>query len=202
MQNSTSIEQYKKELRQQMRQERKALSSAQQLTAGNALLEHLKSIASFNTANSIALYLTSDGEIDPISVIEHCWSLGKRVYLPVLDPDKHNQLLFVEYRQDTPMCFNKYQISEPATPYQNTINADELDLVLLPLVAFDQQGSRMGMGGGYYDRSFAFINTQQQPCTPVLIGLAHALQQVSKLNVESWDIPLTAIVTDGEIHNA
>lgn len=190
-------------LRQQMRLARKSLSEAQQNAAAQSLLQNLLPLEEFQQASNIALYLTSDGEIDPIQVIEHCWSLGKNVYLPVLDPDNYNHLLFVHYTPQTAMCLNKYKISEPATPYQQTIPANQLDLVLLPLVAFDSSGSRMGMGGGYYDRSFAF---KQDPthtsATPKLIGLAHSLQQVESLSVESWDIPLAAIATDTQVFNA
>ena len=126
--------------------------------------------------------------------------MGKQVYLPVLDPDLHNQLLFVHYHNNTPMCRYKYAIAEPATPYQKSIPAADLDLVLLPLVAFDDSGNRMGMGGGYYDRSFAFMMDDAVGCAekkvPLLLGLAHQLQQVEQLAVESWDIPLSGIVTD------
>ncbi len=191
------------ELRRQMRVARKALTTEQQLAASQALLNNLLPLAAFNQAQSIALYLASDGEIDPQQVIEYCWQQGKAVYLPVLDPDNYNHLLFVHYTTQTPMCFNKYQISEPATPYQQTIAAEQLDLVLLPLVAFDSSGSRMGMGGGYYDRSFAFKQDPMHTAdTPKLIGLAHTLQQVDTLNVESWDIPLAAIATDTCVFNA
>jgi 5-formyltetrahydrofolate cyclo-ligase len=191
------------ELRRQMRVARKALTTDQQQTAAHALLQNLLPLAEFNQAQSIALYLASDGEIDPQQIIEHCWQQGKDVYLPVLDPDNYNHLLFVHYTTQTPMCFNKYQISEPVAPYQQTLPAEQLDLVLLPLVAFDSSGSRMGMGGGYYDRSFAFKQSPSHTAdTPRLIGLAHTLQQVEVLNVESWDIPLAAIATDGEVFNA
>ncbi len=191
------------ELRRQMRQARKALTLDEQLAASHSLLENLLPLADFNKAQNIALYLASDGEIDPQQVIEYCWQQGKNVYLPVLDPDNYNHLLFVHYTTQTPMCLNKYQISEPATPYQQTLPAEQLDLVLLPLVAFDSSGSRMGMGGGYYDRSFAFKQeTSHSADTPKLIGLAHALQQVEVLNVESWDIPLAAIATDEKVLNA
>ncbi|MCJ8341010.1 MAG: 5-formyltetrahydrofolate cyclo-ligase [Pseudomonadales bacterium] len=190
----------RQQLRRQMRDARKALSAEQQQLSGASLLHHLQQLNSFNSAEHIALYLASDGEIDPQSVIDHCWAMGKQVYLPVLDPDLHNQLLFVHYHNNTLMCRNKYAIEEPATPYQKSIPAAELDLVLLPLVAFDDQGNRMGMGGGYYDRSFAFMLETATDCAekhlPVLIGLAHQLQQVDKLAVESWDIPLSGIVTN------
>ena len=193
----------RQQLRRQMRSARKALSVEQQQSAGASLLQHLQQLVSFNSAEHIALYLASDGEIDPQSVIDYCWEMGKQVYLPVLDPDLHNQLLFVHYDKNTLMCRNKYDICEPASPYQKSIPAADLDLVLLPLVAFDDSGNRMGMGGGYYDRSFAFMMddavAKADRKVPVLIGLAHQLQQVDELAVESWDIPLSGIASEAGV---
>ncbi|EPJ55676.1 MAG: hypothetical protein OFPI_02860 [Osedax symbiont Rs2] len=193
----------RQQLRRQMRSARKALSTEQQQAAAASLLKHLRKLECFNSAEHIALYLASDGEIDPLSVIDYCWEKGKQVYLPVLDPNLHNQLLFVHYDQNTPMCRNKYDISEPASPYQKSIPATDLDLVLLPLVAFDDKGNRMGMGGGYYDRSFAFMMDDAAGSAdkkvPVLIGLAHQLQQVDELPVESWDIPLSGIASEAGV---
>ncbi len=185
-----------KSLRLEMRHARQALSKAQQTAASEKLLANLQNHAEFCNATTVALYLAADGEIDPVTVIDYCWRHNKQLYLPVLDPDTHNQLLFVHYQADTPMRHNKYQIFEPAAPYTKQIAASELDLVLLPLVAFDASGARMGMGGGYYDRSFAFKANAKLQNAPLLIGLAHQLQQVAKLEVESWDVPLAGIVTD------
>jgi len=189
----------RQQLRQHVRQLRNALDQTQQDNAADNLLVQVKRLTAFNTAHSIALYLSADGEIGTQAIIEHCWDLGKKVYLPVLDPHLHNQLLFVHYHNETAMTHNKYAIAEPATPYQSVISASELDLVLLPLVAFDNTGARMGMGGGYYDRSFAFINDDNTSHAPQLYGLAHNLQQVSQLQIESWDIPLEGIVTDQQM---
>lgn len=184
-------------LRIKMRRERQNLSTQQQHEASKNVLNNLLSLSSFNQAQDIAIYLAADGEIDPIHIIEYCWAHNKTVYLPVLDPDKHNQLLFVRYTADTKMCFNKYQISEPATPYQHLKPAKDFDLVLFPLVAFDKQGHRMGMGGGYYDRSFEFKQQAgNRETKPILVGLAHEIQKVDNLVVESWDIALSNIVTD------
>lgn len=187
-------------LRKKMRAARKALSVTQQSQASDQLLEHLLTLPELTQAQSVALYLSSDGEIDPQSVIDYCWSQGKDVYLPVLDPDKENQLLFVHYTTSTLMCHNKYKILEPKMPFARSIAAQDLDLVLLPLVAFDHTGNRMGMGGGYYDRSFAFTSTGPSAAHPILIGLAHELQRVDQLDVASWDIPLCAIVSDCKVY--
>lgn len=185
----------RQQLRRDIRVKRNSLSQTQQTNAAAALLVQLLTLDAFCSASSVALYLAVDGEIATSAVIKHCWEQGKTVYLPVLDPERHNRLLFVEYRKNTKMCLNKYAIAEPAQPYMQTISATQLDLVLLPLVAFDDSGARMGMGGGYYDRSFAFTREKPSKC-PQLLGLAHAMQQVTKLEVESWDIPLDGILTD------
>jgi len=189
----------RQKLRQSMRNKRRTLSHQQQAVAAKLLSKQVNQLDSFKLAKNIALYLAVDGEISTREIINQCWNNAKQVYLPVLDPDNHNQLLFVNYDKDTPMILNKYGIQEPSPPYQKTIDAADLDLIFLPLVAFDDTGARMGMGGGYYDRSFAFTSNTKSSVT--LIGLSHALQQVDKLAVESWDIPLAGIVTDKETHS-
>ncbi len=191
-------------LRIKMRRERQNLSTQQQQLASENLLKNLHLLSSFNESQHIAMYLAADGEIDPLHIIDYCWAHGKAVYLPVLDPDKHNQLLFVHYTADTKMGVNKYQIAEPSAPYQQVKPAQELDLVLFPLVAFDQQGHRMGMGGGYYDRSFEFkhCDANTKDSKPMLVGLAHEIQKVENLAIESWDIALSNIITDQAIYTA
>ncbi len=96
------------------------------------------------------------------------------------------------------MIKNIYGIREPKLIPANRRAAWALDLVLLPLVAFDALGNRMGMGGGYYDRTFSFKSLRKGMTGPNLIGLAHEIQRVEKLPIESWDIPLTSIVTDSK----
>jgi len=189
-------------LRKQMREARKSLSHTEQHQAGQSLLEQLKPQRYFQQAQRIAIYLSADGEINTSELIHWCWLHNKDVYLPVLDPDKHNSLLFVHYTSKTRMTHNKYQIEEPATPYQDLLPADQLDLVLLPLVSFDETGNRMGMGGGYYDRTFSFKQNRGRNSKPLLVGLAHEVQKVESLPVESWDIPLAGIATNDKVYSA
>jgi len=188
----------RKQLRQHIRQLRRALTPAQQELAAKNLLRNMRQRSDFKRAKTVALYLPNDGEISPEPLIRYCWSLGKTVYLPVLHPILHNRLWFTPYTPRTAMIKNIYGIREPKLQPAQRRAAWALDLVLLPLVAFDQQGNRMGMGGGYYDRTFAFKNLRKGLKGPNLIGLAHEIQRVEKLPVESWDIPLTSIVTDSQ----
>ena len=182
-------------LRQSIRQKRRSLSAKQQAIAARKLLTEIKKLPSIQKAKHIALYLPNDGELDPTPIVHWCWKIKKTVYLPVLHPLSHNRLWFVRYSKRTPMTHNQYGILEPKPPYRFIRPAKMLDIVLLPLVAFDEKGGRLGMGGGYYDRTFSFIRTYKAQ-RPRLIGLAHDLQKVEKLPIESWDVPLSCIVTD------
>ncbi|MFW1678079.1 5-formyltetrahydrofolate cyclo-ligase [Pontibacter sp. JAM-7] len=187
-------------LRQKIRQARRSLSTAQQHRAAEGLMRQLRNHPRFINARHIAFYLPSDGEIDPRCLLRLCWARGKTAYLPVLHPIRHNQLWFLPYRASTKLHKNCYGIDEPILRPRRLRPAWALDLVLLPLVAFDAQGNRMGMGGGYYDRTFAYRNQTRGIVGPRLIGLAHELQKVERLAVESWDIPLDMIATDQHLY--
>lgn len=152
-------------------------------------------------AKRVALYLPNDGEIDPTPLIPWLKRRGTRVHLPVLKPLSLNQLWFVHYHAATPMVVNRYGIPEPETRFgahrARRTPAWALDVILLPLVGFDERGQRMGMGGGFYDRTLAFTR-RPGPC-PRLIGLAHDCQRVERLPAASWDVPLDAIVSDARV---
>ncbi|WP_027857479.1 5-formyltetrahydrofolate cyclo-ligase [Marinobacterium jannaschii] len=183
-------------LRRSIRSKRRALTPLQQRQAANRLCKQLRKLPAFLNAQHIAVYLPNDGEIDLQPLIRLCWQLGKKTYLPVLHPVKHNSLWFVPYSAKTRLVKNIYKIPEPVVLGEPKQPIWALDLVLLPLVAFDADGNRMGMGGGYYDRTFAFKTRLGANWGPRLLGMAHELQRVDKLAVASWDIPLTGIVTD------
>lgn len=197
-----SAPEFKKQLRRQLRRQRRALSPAQQQKHALGLLRTVKQLPQFRYSKQIALYLPSDGEISPEPIIRHLWQLGKRCFLPVLHPIRHNRLWFVEYTPTTPMRRNIYRILEPSLVKAPRHPAWALDLVLLPLVGFDAEGGRLGMGGGYYDRTFAFKQKWKQGRGTHLIGLAHDLQKVPQLNTESWDIPLEGIATEKQFYGA
>lgn len=186
----------RQQLRQYIRARRRSLTQQQQRIAATNLCRTICQRSDFIRAKSIAIYLANDGEINPKPIIETCWKLGKRVYLPVLHPTRHNCLWFVPYTHHTPMTKNKYGIEEPRLNPSQRKAPWSLDMVLLPLVAFDAMGNRMGMGGGYYDRTFSFKRQNGYLTGPKLVGLAHEVQRVDQLPIESWDIPLAAIVSD------
>jgi 5-formyltetrahydrofolate cyclo-ligase len=192
-----NLSQQRKAIRESMREQRTSLSAQQQLLASRKLCQVLMSQSWFQRARNIAIYLAHDGEIDPRVFADKALYRKKLCHLPSLHPVKEKQLWFADY--DGPRIKNKYGIEEPDPKRNQMFNANQLDVVLLPLVAFDPQGGRLGMGGGYYDRTFAFLNGRKGTQKPKLIGLAHHFQQVPQLPIESWDVPLNAIVTDEQV---
>jgi 5-formyltetrahydrofolate cyclo-ligase len=185
------------EFRSAIRYRRNHLTDDQQLFDAKQLLDTLKQVEEWCSANTVALYLSYDGEIETRGLIEWCWAQGKQVCVPVLHPFSKGHLLFLEYSYSTHMTHNRYGIAEPVLNAQNIIPVTSIDLIATPLVGFDSLGHRIGMGGGYYDRTLAqFVHTEP---APTAIGIAHHCQHVEKLPTESWDIPLPCIVTPNKI---
>ena len=187
----------KQELRRLIRKKRRALTPARRHQAGRGLKRQLKHSSLYLSATRVALYLTNDGEIDPHWAIEDLWQRGKEVYLPVLHPLRDGHLTFIRYTKNTPMRRNRFGISEPDFSRGGHVPARFISMIGLPLVAFDARGNRLGMGGGFYDRTLAFMSEPGQK--PALIGCAYAFQEVPMLPAESWDIPLQYIATDTQL---
>lgn len=189
------------DLRRELRRRRRALTLFQRRQATERLCRRLRQLPEVRRARRVALYLPNDGEIDPTPLIAWFRRRRARLYLPVLRPLSHNALWFVDYHADTPMVANRFGIAEPETRHgahrARRLPAWALDLVLLPLVGFDNHGQRIGMGGGFYDRTLAF--TRRPGPRPQLIGLAHDCQRVERLPVAPWDVPLDAIVSDRRV---
>ena len=178
------------QLRQQIRKTRANLTALQQQQAEDSITQQALALIEERNAQHIALYLSFDGEISTDKLIKILWAQGKQVYLPVLHPFNPNHLLFLRYLPDTPMLKNKFGICEPKLNVQNVLPLDELDILFTPLVAFDKQGNRLGMGGGFYDRTLQ--HWQKSSFIPV--GLAHQCQQAEQLPTEAWDVPLHQIL--------
>ena len=186
------------EIRQQLRRKRQALTSFQQNNSAALIADLLSHAVLFRDAKNIAAYIANDGEIDPSLILNIAANAGMRCFLPVLDPLTRNSLCFIKYDQNTLLVRNRYGIPEPIFNRQMEFDPKRLDLILMPLVGFDRTGSRIGMGGGYYDRTLAFEGGDQAP-QPTLVGLAHSTQEIDFVYRETWDIPLNFIVTEKEI---
>jgi len=182
-------------IRQQVRHLRRAMTDDQQALAAEQLADLALNYAPMTAARNIALFLSVDGELNTRPLIARLWHLKKAVYLPVLHPFSPGNLLFLRYSPNTLLHINKLRIPEPPLDIRQLITLDQLDLMMVPLVAFDQHGQRLGMGGGFYDRTLQ--NWRQHGFLPV--GLAHDCQQVDNLPVAEWDVPLPAVITPSKL---
>lgn len=190
-----------KQLRQQARALRRDIPAAQRLHAAHRLAEAVASLDVFATAQHISGYLAFDGEVDPTPLLERALAMGKRVYLPVLLRKPHPHMLFAPYRPpDSVLKPNYFGIPEPQVPIEDCLRPEQVNLVLTPLVAFDERGTRVGMGGGFYDRTFAFL-LKGPDSGPCLLGLAYEMQKMTDLPRRSWDVPLHGIVTEEAFYN-
>ena len=190
-----------KNLRQQIRKQRRALSDAERNQASALLCERLAGSRLFQHSKDIAFYLPNDGEIDLTMLIEHAWGLGKHCYLPVLAEPNTKRLWFIPYTPGSKLLPNRFGIPEPvATKSARLRKTISLDLILMPLVAFDHEGNRLGMGGGFYDRTLSFLAHRQHWHKPNLLGVAYEFQKQKKIEKNDWDITPHAIATEQALY--
>ncbi|CAD5358218.1 5-formyltetrahydrofolate cyclo-ligase [Enterobacter cancerogenus] len=181
-------------IRQLIRQRRRALTPEQQALFAQQAAARMMAYSPVVMAHTVALFLSFDGELDTQPLIDQLWRAGKKVYLPVLHPFSKGNLLFLHYHPRSELVVNRLKITEPKLDVRDVLPLADLDVLVTPLVAFDEQGQRLGMGGGFYDRTLQ--NWQHHGFQPV--GYAHDCQAVEALPVEKWDIPLPAVVTPGK----
>jgi len=183
-------------LRAELRERRRAIPAPQRIAAAERLAERLLALPFLPEAGDVAGYWAMDGEI-----ALHAFQLrlppGLRWCLPVLADDG---LRFARWRPGEPLASNRFGIPEPAVDADALLEPRRMALVLLPLVGFDAQGHRLGMGGGWYDRAFAYRNDATGAAAPRrppwLVGTAFAAQQVDALAAEPWDVALDAACTE------
>lgn len=192
----------RQQLRTQLRKARRALNPSQQRQAANGLYRQLAQHPLFRRARHIAMYIPMDGEIDPRLLLRAAQRRGKKTYLPVLSAWPRTKMVFQRVRHGEQFRPNRFRIPEPRINPAQQRNVWALDLILLPLVGFDDVGGRLGMGGGFYDRSLAYQARRKSWQKPVLLGVAHECQKVERLAQASWDVPLQGTVTDKRWYDA
>jgi 5-formyltetrahydrofolate cyclo-ligase len=187
------------QLRRHYCQLRQNFTSVQQQQHALQLAEQFKNYTVFQQSKHITVYAACQGEIDPIEVVKLAWRQGKYCYLPIVQPTKDKTLLFALFTPDTQLHENHLHILEPVTK-EPLYPASAMDLILVPVVAFDERGNRLGMGGGYYDLTLSFKGQEYSAESPYVVGLAHELQKIERLKPEAWDIPLHAVATETTIY--
>ena len=183
-------------LRERLAERRRLLSPPQRMAAAQGLRRSLEQLPEYLTDARVAGYWACRGELPLNLVIPPLAARGQQFLLPLLQDDR--QLRFAPWAPGDAVQPNRYGIPEPVAPGE-WFAPFQLDLVLVPLLAFDRRGNRLGSGGGYYDRSFAFLREQARPTEPLLVGVAYDFQELDTLAAEPWDVPLDYIATDREL---
>jgi len=180
-----------------IRKKRAALSDDAVANAAFNLNKNLWKLPELSRAKSIAAYLGVNGEADCGDFIQNAWQRKKRIFVPVL---RKNTMLLAPLFSNSELENNRFGIPEPKTNCEKLKPAHKMNVILLPLVAFDNLGNRIGMGGGYYDRFLRFMKYRDSFQRPLLIGMAYDFQRVDGISANDWDIPLHIVVTDSRIY--
>jgi len=185
------------QLRHHYRQLRLSLDAETQADHASHLQRRIERLLRYSRPKQVAGYLACQGEI---SLDPWLRNPGRhQAWLPMLYESVEPRLRFAPLRPGLRWKLNRYGIIEPDVGWGETRDARNLDIVLMPLLAFDRQGNRLGMGGGFYDRSLAFRRSRRHWTRPRLIGVAHAIQEHPSLPRQPWDVPLDAILTEREL---
>lgn len=184
----------KKHLRQQFKIKRSAISAAQRMQTAEAIAQQLIKVPEWIAADYIAGYWASHGEV-PLHIVQMRVQSPKVWCLPMLQADK--TLKFAPWRSGDPLVSNQYGIPEPDISSSSALDATQISIILLPLLAYSRTGTRLGMGGGYYDRSLEFRAAQASP--PLLIGVAYSSQEADLLPTQEWDVKLDMLINEREV---
>ncbi len=188
----------RRELRRALRQRRREASPAERMGAGEAIAAGLLSHPRFPPVGYVAGYWATHGEV-PLHLLQmrlsdqHVWCL------PCIQPD--NSLKFAPWRPGDPLVSNRYGIPEPELASYSLLDAAEMALIVVPLVGFSRDCHRLGMGGGFYDRTLAFRRAAPA-ASPWVVGAGYAFQELDSLSAREWDVQLDAIATEKEIIDA
>jgi 5-formyltetrahydrofolate cyclo-ligase len=191
MQNPTDSRQT---LRRAMRQRRAALDPRERMRASQAVADHLLAMTELQTPCAVAVYWAMQSELPLLHAVSALQRAGHRLYLPMVQDD--GALRFGPWQTGEATQPNRFGIPEPVVTSDAVVEPARLDIVLVPLLAFDGRGARLGSGAGFYDRSFAFLHGMVRPTRPLLAGVAYDFQQVPALPSAAWDVPLDVVITE------
>ena len=184
-------------LRARMAVRRNELDAKQRIAAAAGLLHSLENLPEFMTDARVAGYWAVRGELPLNLAVASLARREQHYFLPVLGTTR--QLHFAEYSMGTTVTHNRFGIPEPAVPADQLLAPHDMDVILLPLLAFDRQGHRLGTGGGWYDSSLAFLRDAVRPSVPLLVGVGYAFQETETVPTGPWDVDLDYIATDSEL---
>ncbi len=180
----------KRELRTRLLEARGRLHPHQRQRADRLICASVLHLLEDRDCLDLAAFMPFRGEPNLIPALEALAEAGRRIWLPVVNAD---QMRFLRWRPGCRMRENRFGIPEPIEGRECAV--EHLELVLAPLVAFSHKGTRLGMGAGFYDRTFAFARTDPSR-GPWMVGVAYIAQQVDSLPADPWDVPLGAVITE------
>jgi len=180
------------ELRDRGQNARQNLDADLHMKYSQAICRRFLKSGLFFRSKTIACYLPFASEVDTSTIFERAWRARKSVFVPVMD--NGHEMRFVQIERNTRLELNPFGIWEPVSGSE--ISAKNLDVVATPLVAFDGNLHRIGMGGGYFDRCFHFLRGPRQWSRPKLAGIAFECQRVEKIHPNPWDIRLYRVFTE------
>ncbi|ANB16998.1 5-formyltetrahydrofolate cyclo-ligase [Dokdonella koreensis] len=184
-------------LRAQLRARRRAVAARERIAAAEAVGRSLGELADFLTDTRVGGYWAVDGELSLHAILPGLRERGQRYHLPVVHADR--RLRFAEWTAGTAVVPNRYGIPEPQAGEADLLAPHKLDLVLVPLLGFDRAGNRLGYGGGWYDRSFAWLRERDEPGDTLLVGVAHSAQELERIEPQPWDVRLDYVATEREL---
>jgi 5-formyltetrahydrofolate cyclo-ligase len=187
-------------MRRALRNRRNLLTPEEQRLAARKLAAKVVGTRLYRASRRIACYLPIDGEIDTRCIIEHIHRMRKICYLPAISRLSRDRLWFAKNQAGIELVRNRYGVLEPDVNTRDLVRARELDLILMPLVGFDDHGNRLGMGMGFYDHTLAFLRQRQGWRKPHIIGLAYDFQRINGIKADPWDVPLQGVVTDQAVY--
>ncbi|QCI20543.1 5-formyltetrahydrofolate cyclo-ligase [Buchnera aphidicola (Brachycaudus cardui)] len=191
----SKILKHRKNIRQYMRYMRQSLTVKQQYNASIQISHLACNYTLIRKAKNIAVFLPFDGEINTYPFILKLWLNNQKVFLPIINSVHNKTLLFAHFTSKSILYCNQYKIFEPYFHTQDIISTSDLDVIIVPLVAFDKTGARLGMGGGFYD--ICLKDWRKKNILPV--GFAYNFQLVHNIPKQYWDISLPVILTPDQI---
>ncbi|MGI9246236.1 MAG: 5-formyltetrahydrofolate cyclo-ligase [Steroidobacteraceae bacterium] len=191
-----------RETRKRLRARRRDIPDAARLAADQVIRRELARLRIWRRGQRVAAFIGMPDEVDLRPSFPVAWNRGVRLFVPLILQLRSGAMTFVPFEQDVPLHRNRFGIDEPVTDLAGRVNALQLDTVLVPLVGFDAEGHRLGMGAGFYDRALARRRDRTQPFRrPRLVGVAYSVQQVERIPAAPWDVALDAVVTERGILN-
>jgi len=187
----SAITQLKTRLRQQLRQQRQTLSTIERDAAADMIARHALTLPQWSRLSSVAIYMAADGEADPQPLARRALEQGKHLFLPVIAAD--NTLRFARWEPGDSLIKNTFGIGEPAVHIER-VTAASLDLICMPLVGWSSEGTRLGMGGGFYDRTLTNASDS------IRLGLGYNFQHSADIPREQWDVGLHWVATESGLH--